>query len=66
MLLPDGAATSDMCHLYQPERTRLQNQGLLAKETIGHPGAAALTIRSRLSFDRPSRPAKLEYRRDRI
>src|SRR3954453_13577819 len=31
--------------------SRLQNQGLLAKETIGHPGAAALTICSRLSFD---------------
>jgi hypothetical protein len=67
MLLPDGAATSDMSHNYQPEHTLgLQHQGLLAQEAIGHPGFAALTMRRRPPFDRPSQHAKLEYRRDRI
>jgi len=66
MLLPDGAATSDMSHLYQPERTLGFKIKVSFEEAIGHPGFAALTMRSRLTFDRPPQHAKLEYRRDRI
>jgi hypothetical protein len=62
--LPDGAATSDMDHVYQPERTPgFKHQGLPAREALGHKGLNALTaLLSRARSDMQ----KLEYRRDRI
>jgi hypothetical protein len=55
MLLPDGAPTADMSELYRTERTLgFKIKASWLKETIGHPGFAALTMRSCLTFDRPS------------
>jgi hypothetical protein len=59
MLLPDGAATSDMSHNYQPERNLGFNIKVSLQEAIGHPDLAALTTAQPPSFRPPVPTCKI-------